>query len=66
MKRWKRIAATTIVAVAAGSVVAPALAIPPQYHGEWCAVPRANERNGEYTWELCSRLKPEAAVIGPH
>jgi hypothetical protein len=64
MKRWERIAATTIVAVAAAGVVTPALAIPPQYHGEWCAVPRTNEGNGEYTWGLCSQLKPEAAAQG--
>lgn len=62
MKRWN-ITARTIVAVAVGGVVAPALAIPPQYQGEWCAVPRANEGNGEYIWEPCSRLKPEVAAL---
>jgi len=65
MKRWKRAAAAAMVGAAALGVAAPASAIPPKYHGEWCRVEnenRAKEKDGEYTWGLCSRTKPEAAA----
>ena len=62
MKRWKRIAAIAMVAVAAAGMVAPAFAFPPKYHGEWCKVEEQKREKGRTIFGLCSRMKPEAAA----